>query len=365
MERTTSIIATILATMLQVASGAHFLGLVLWIATFVKMLSDIFGYVDDSFSWEFSNQKMWYEPYHKFLPSKQAALLTLFDELGVPHEEEKQLHGCILMIIGFDVDPNIMTITMLISSHLELIHAIRNFALVGTCQPLQALDSLARWCNWSFNVYPLLCPGLSTLYVKTQGKSHPFQLVWVSKALCRELLWMADHLEDMPGILFLEVLEWGVHLADITIQTDTSSKGFGIWFLNLVTGFFSHAVNNADNGIFFNEALTIVSALLLALQFSSKPQQVLIYTDNMNTVDIFNSLHMKPFYNPLLITTIDALMEHHSQLCVLHISGPTNIIADTLSCGNNDLILMHYPRAHLIKFTPSQLKSGAADSVMA
>ncbi len=328
------------------------------------MLLDIFGYVDDSFSWEFANQKTWYEPYRKFFPSKQAALLTLFDELGVPHEEEKQLHGHILTIIGFDVDPNAMTITMPISSRLELIHAIRNFALVGTHRPLRDLDSLAGWCNWSFNVYPLLRPGLSTLYAKKQGKSHPFQLVWISKALCRELLWIADHLEDMPGILFLESLEWGVHLADITIQTDASSKGFGIWFPYLVTGFYSHCVNDGDDGIFFNKALTVVSALLLALQFSSKPRRILIYTDNTNTVDIFNSLHAKPFYNPLLITAVDALMEHHAQLRVLHIPGPTNIMADALSRANNDLVLMHYPNAHLIEFTPPQVESGSANLVV-
>ncbi|PBK60376.1 hypothetical protein ARMSODRAFT_990949 [Armillaria solidipes] len=299
------------------------------------MLLDIFGYVNDSFSWEFANQKTWYEPYHKFLPLKQTALLTLFDELGVPHEEEKQLHSYILMIIGFDVDPNAMTITMPIPSRIDLIHTIRNFALVGICQPLRNFNSLAGWCNWSFNVYLLLCPGLSTLYAKKQGKSHLFQLIWISKALCHELLWMADHLEDMPGILFLESLEWGVHLADITIQTDASSKGFSIWFLNLVTGFFSHFVNDADDGIFFNEALTVVSALLLALQFSSKLWWILIYTDNMNT------------------------------LCVLHIPSPSNIIADTLSCGNNDLVLMHYPNAHLVEFTPPQLKSGSANLAMA
>ncbi len=89
-------------------------------------------------------KKTCYKPYCKFLSSEQAALLTLFYELGVPHEEEKQLHRHILTIIGFDVDPNTMTITMPVSSCLELIHAIRKFTLVGTCQPLHDFDSLAR-----------------------------------------------------------------------------------------------------------------------------------------------------------------------------------------------------------------------------
>jgi hypothetical protein len=43
---------------------------------------------------------------------KQTQLLTLFDDVGIPHEERKQVFGSPLQIIGFDVDPNSMTITM-------------------------------------------------------------------------------------------------------------------------------------------------------------------------------------------------------------------------------------------------------------
>jgi hypothetical protein len=89
-----------------------FMGLVLWIAFFVEGISDLFSYVDDSFSWEFADNMVWYEPYHKLLPTKQARLLLLWDQLNIPHEESKQVFGSPLMIIGFDVDPNAMTITM-------------------------------------------------------------------------------------------------------------------------------------------------------------------------------------------------------------------------------------------------------------
>ncbi|SJL14225.1 uncharacterized protein ARMOST_17681 [Armillaria ostoyae] len=337
-----------------------FFGLVLWIAIFIKMLTDIFCYVDDSFSWEFADKKTWYSPYHKLLPTKQALLLKLFDELGVPHEEEKQLYGDILTIIGFDVDPNAMTITMPISPRQDLIAAIRNFAIVGSRRPLHDFDSLAGWCNWSFNAYPLLRPGLSILYAKKHGKSHSFQPIWVSKALCRELIWIAEHLEHMPGILFLDSLEWGIDLADIKVQTDASSKGLGIWLPDLMTGFYSEVPNNADDHIFFNKALAVVSALLIMLrQLSLKPRRILIYTDNTNTVDMFNSLHAKPFYNPLLITAVDALIEHNAQLRVVHIPGSRNTIADALSRGNNALVFQHYPKAHLSEFCPPELKSGS------
>jgi hypothetical protein len=92
-----------------------FFGLVLWIAIVVKSILDLFSYVDDTFSWEFANNMTYYAPYNKFLPTKQAHLLTLFDEVGVPHEEHKQVFGSPLQIISFYVDPNLMTITMSLS----------------------------------------------------------------------------------------------------------------------------------------------------------------------------------------------------------------------------------------------------------
>ena len=98
--------------------------LVLWIAVFVKLIHDLFAYVDDAFSWEFADRVTYYTPYHKFLPTKQTQLLSLFDDVGIPHEERKQVFGSPLQIIGFEVDPNDMTITMPIAARDELVSAI-------------------------------------------------------------------------------------------------------------------------------------------------------------------------------------------------------------------------------------------------
>lgn len=37
-----------------------FIGLVLWIAVFIKGISDLFAYVDDSFSWDLADNMVWY-----------------------------------------------------------------------------------------------------------------------------------------------------------------------------------------------------------------------------------------------------------------------------------------------------------------
>ncbi|KAF8230084.1 hypothetical protein L208DRAFT_1283759, partial [Tricholoma matsutake] len=70
-----------------------FFSLVLWIAVFLKSIADIFAYVNDCFSWDFADNLVFYPPYDKLLPLKQAKFLTLLDHLHVPHEEHKQIYG--------------------------------------------------------------------------------------------------------------------------------------------------------------------------------------------------------------------------------------------------------------------------------
>jgi hypothetical protein len=135
---------------------ATFFGLVLWIAIVIRMIYDLFAYVDDAFSWELASNTSYYAPYDKFLPTKQARLLTLFDEIGVPHDERKQVFGSPLQIIGFDVDPNLLTITMPFAARAELVCAVRSFANPRQRRSLRDFQRLAGWVNWSLNVYPLL-----------------------------------------------------------------------------------------------------------------------------------------------------------------------------------------------------------------
>jgi hypothetical protein len=147
-----------------------FIALILWIGVFIKLIQDLYGYVDDEFSWDFANNLMFYPPYGKYLPTKQVTLLSLWDELGIPHEEKKQLWGSPLIIIGFEVDPNAMTITMSPPQRDELIAVICSFAVPGHRRQLREFQRLAGWINWCLNVYPLLRPGLSALYDKIRGK---------------------------------------------------------------------------------------------------------------------------------------------------------------------------------------------------
>ena len=89
-----------------------FMGLIIWITINVWGLLDLLHYMDNAFGYEYDHRLVLYKPYNKYLPSKQAALLTLWDEVGLPHERHKQIFGPTIEIIDFWVDPREMTIMM-------------------------------------------------------------------------------------------------------------------------------------------------------------------------------------------------------------------------------------------------------------
>jgi hypothetical protein len=70
----------------------------------------------------------------------------------VPHDECKQVFGSPLTIIGFDVDPNAMTITMPPDTRQNLLAEVRTFANPNQCPSLKDFQCLAGWVNWALNV---------------------------------------------------------------------------------------------------------------------------------------------------------------------------------------------------------------------
>ena len=106
--------------------------------------------------------------------------------------------------------------------------------------------------------------------------------------------------------------------------------------------------------IFYDEALTVVSVvnwsvhnLLICLG-----SRLAVYTDNANSVDMFNSLRGQPLYNPLLITVIKLLLKFDIALRVFHIPGEDNFVADALLHLQYDIAQYHMPTMHVYPFIP-------------
>ena len=177
-----------------------FMSLVIGIAIYVKLPSFLKVYVDNLYSFERAGNMKFYAPYNKSYPTKQTDLLLLWDEIGLPHDEPKQLFGNTLEVIGFIVNPNAMSVLFPKKKQNELLQHIHTFTVVGKHWPLCEFLQIAGWCNWAFNIFFLLPPGLPALYEKVAGKSNLFAGIAINTPIIRKLTWPANHIQHLPGI---------------------------------------------------------------------------------------------------------------------------------------------------------------------
>ena len=108
------------------------------------------------------------------MPADQARFLLLLNEIGLPHEDKKQLHGVVLEIIGLVINLEDMSILMSREAKQNLINNIHDFVLNtpdNKCQqPLCAWLRMLRHANWGLNAFPILKPTLNSSYNKVLGK---------------------------------------------------------------------------------------------------------------------------------------------------------------------------------------------------
>jgi len=294
-----------------------FNALVTWIAREIKRVRDLLVYSDDSFGINSANDLSLYLPYNKLLLTNQFRLLSLWDELGLPHKERKQISGLTLPIIGIEVDPNCLTYTLVSAARHDLIDEMKKFCrrritkagrrTGSSSYPLKQWQRLAGWLNWSFNVFPLLRPGLCNVYQKMRGKSEPNDLIFVNNAVRDDLTWTIDHMSRSLGIHIVRSLSWEPENADITIFCDACLSGMGFWYLDTNRAFVSVTPMDlmplgtpANDHILPFEFLCIVMALCHASWHVGPNCKNIIFTDSLNTVDIFSTLQATPLYNTLL-----------------------------------------------------------------
>ncbi|KIM34835.1 hypothetical protein M413DRAFT_49006, partial [Hebeloma cylindrosporum] len=114
-----------------------------------------------------------------------------------------------------------------------------------------------------------------------------------------------------------------------------------------------------SQAIFYYEALCVFCALREIAPRVQSHSRLLLYTDNMNTVQIFNSLACLPIYNSLLRHSVDILLHDELQLRVLHVPGDENIVADALSRCEFHRALCAVPDLKISPFQPPQWTLGA------
>jgi hypothetical protein len=175
-----------------------FAGLVLWIAMAVYAIAHLFAYMDDFHSAQAASQMQFYKPYKCWFLQNQTRLLLLWDMLGIPHSEDKQVFGPELVVIGFLVDSHHMHVTVPDDARLALMAELRRWTRKskhGVRRSLHDWQALAGYVNWVFNVFPLLKLALCNVYAKMEEKDKPHALIYVNDAVRCELTWLADHVK--------------------------------------------------------------------------------------------------------------------------------------------------------------------------
>ena len=177
-----------------------FISLVNWIGIEKKGISDLLGYVDDNFGWEFEGNKRYYKPYKKYVPTKQARLLELWDELGIPHDEDKQLSGPSLRILGYDVDANAMTVKVPDEKKAKVVQLFRSHSREGKPYTMNELQSVAGSVSSTLSLYPRLRPGLRVLFDEMAEQKPGTTKLRVTKGVARSLSELASYLEHAPPV---------------------------------------------------------------------------------------------------------------------------------------------------------------------
>jgi hypothetical protein len=328
--------------------------LICWLGERKLNILSLHVYMDDFFGWDFEGNFVWF--HGRYRPQRQVQLLLLWDAISCPYEDKKQEHGSPLKIIGFWVDVNLGTISLSPSSIEDIVSKVQIFVSTPNRQPcLRDWQRLAGHLNWMLNVLPWARPALSELYRKMSGKVHANKGLFLNAQVREDLGWLIDIIPAAIGVRFIDTGLWNNSDADMVVWTDASLK-LALSFVYASNGFVYQLNPSASEpkvDIFFLELLAILSAIYHVAHLPQTPRKLLLYTDSLDSVGVFDSLRAsEPIHNGPLKAAASLLMRSGIDLRVCHIEGKKNIRADLLSRLLFDEYARLYPSDRVRLFTP-------------
>jgi hypothetical protein len=160
-------------------------------------------------------------------------------------------------------------------------------------------------------------------------------------------------LQNSLGVKLLSSVTWTADDADEIIFCNARLQGLAFWFPNHQQGFYSPVPPSLmGETIFFYEAVAVTSMIDNLQKKETHHSKTVLYTDSMNTVDIFNSLRCQFTFNPLLLFCVDTCISNNFDLHVLHVPGVENEVADVISWCDFRKALRLVPDLQLSLFQP-------------
>lgn len=229
---------------------------------------------------------------------------------------------------------------------------------------MREMQILAGWMNWALNVFPLLRPALCNVYGRMRTRRNTTGRIKVTRAMSDDLDWARRHIETSDGVLLLHSRDWDIDDPTvITIYTDACLTGLGIFIPDSNLGFWCDIdYELPSDWIYYRELWGVVTAIHYAAEhLDLDDDRVVIFTDNTNVVDAFNTLAVEPIYNPMLRFAVDLLIKTQSQLRVLYVPGPENEVADALSRSDFDRLDRLSPGLVIEQLTPPREALGVVE----
>jgi hypothetical protein len=264
--------------------------------------------------------------------------------------------GAFLKIIGFWVDINGGTISLQPETVPDMVQKINVFlATPGRNPVLREWWKLAGRLNWLLNVLPWARPALSELYRKISDKKMANGNVYINSEVRRDLTWMAETIPLSTGIRFTDCGFWDDEEADMVFWTDACPMG-ALSYVMAGTGYV-YRIRQPDSGplvdILFLELMAIVSAIYHAATRPRPPARLLLWTDSMDAVEMFNSLRARePVHNGPLLAVAQLVLQSGMDVRVRHIPGKVNTHADLLSRLLFDDFTRQFPAYRIGFFEP-------------
>jgi hypothetical protein len=127
----------------------------------------------------------------------------------------------------------------------------------------------------------------------------------------------------------------------------------------LSEGFYQDLVSASTpaSNILWYESLAIASAIAFGASHPSHPHRLAVFTDNLDAVQMFDSLTLSA-YSPVLLFSCERLICCDIDLRVFHIPGDNNLVADALSCGLFHVASQAHLGLSIFSFQPPPLFPG-------
>ena len=155
------------------------------------------------------------------------------------------------------------------------------------------------------------------------------------------------------------MIEWTESNTELIIYCDALLSGLSFVAPHLRLGSYALIPDNPPlQTLFYFEALCICATILWASGSNLPMHQLLIFTDSLNCVEMFNSLSAKEGYNELLLFVIRILITTNISLHIFHVPGADNVVADALSCNLPVVAAASLPGLQIHMFEPPHKAMG-------